>query len=158
MTEITLLIYSSIHAKIPTVILTIASDLFRTCVIIVHTILCVFGLLFCYFKESKRQNKMDHKILRLHIWILVLLYWCAVCGMAEEDYIIDPHDMINPRKPILKVNNSISSPKNNKNTNKTKNTTIKNCKIIAECQLLLFFLTRHFNINQVRGLYYLLFS
>ena len=53
---------------------------------------------------------MDHKILRLHIWILVLLYWRAVCGMAEEDYIIDPHDMINPRKPILKVNNSISSP------------------------------------------------
>ena len=61
------------------------------------------------------------------MWILVLLYWCAVCGMAEEDYIIDPHDMINPRKPILKVSNFLSNPKNNKKTNKTKNTTNKNC-------------------------------
>lgn len=113
-----LLIYSSIHAKIPTVILTIAGDLFRTCVNCSYDIVCIL-------KIQKRQNKMDHKI--LHIWILVLLYWRAVCGMAEEDYIIDPHDMINPRKPILKVNDSISSPKNNKKTNKTKNTTNNNC-------------------------------
>lgn len=38
----------------------------------------------------------------VRVWVCVLLLWCAVCVLMEEDVFIDPHDMLNPRRKILK--------------------------------------------------------
>lgn len=38
----------------------------------------------------------------IRVWVYIVLLWCAVCVSMEEDVFIDPHDMVNPRRKILK--------------------------------------------------------
>lgn len=38
----------------------------------------------------------------MRVWVFILLLWFAVCVSMEEDVFIDPHDMLNPRRKILK--------------------------------------------------------
>lgn len=38
----------------------------------------------------------------LGVWVFILLLWCAVCVSMEEDVFIDPYDMLNMLRKILK--------------------------------------------------------